>query len=197
MLSKFAKLLLGKQNKLNEEKPVMRKEGFEIPTVDFVFREAGEFITRQSNELFKNKRVVVFALPGAFTPTCSAYQLPGFEEKYDEFVSLGIDEIYCLSVNDGFAMNAWAKDQNIQNVKLIPDGNADFTRSMGMLVKKNNLGFGTRSWRYAMVVDNNVIEKIFIESGFSDNAESDPYEVSTPENVLEYVKSKTRELVPV
>ncbi len=197
MLSKFAKLLLEKQNKLNEEKPVMRKEGFEIPTVDFVFREAGEFITRQSNELFKNKRVVVFALPGAFTPTCSAYQLPGFEEKYDEFVSLGIDEIYCLSVNDGFAMNAWAKDQNIQNVKLIPDGNADFTRSMGMLVKKNNLGFGTRSWRYAMVVDNNVIEKIFIESGFSDNAESDPYEVSTPENVLEYVKSKTRELVPV
>jgi peroxiredoxin len=197
MLSKFAKLLLEKQNKLNEEKTVMRKEGFEIPTVDFVFREAGEFITRQSNELFKNKRVVVFALPGAFTPTCSAYQLPGFEEKYDEFVSLGIDEIYCLSVNDGFAMNAWAKDQNIQNVKLIPDGNADFTRSMGMLVKKNNLGFGTRSWRYAMVVDNNVIEKIFIESGLSDNAESDPYEVSTPENVLEYVKSKTRELVPV
>lgn len=185
-------------NKKEETKKVeMRKEGFEIPTVDFVFREAGEFITRQSDELFKNKRVVVFALPGAFTPTCSAYQLPGFEEKYDEFVSLGIDEIYCLSVNDGFVMNAWAKEQNIQNVKLIPDGNADFTRSMGMLVKKNNLGFGTRSWRYAIVVDNNVIEKIFIESGFSDNAESDPYEVSTPENVLEYVKSKTLELVPV
>ncbi len=110
----------------------MRKEGYQIPQVEFIFREAGEFVTRTSTELFNGKRVVIFSLPGAFTPTCSAYQLPGFEEKYEDFKNLGIDEIYCISVNDGFVMNAWAQDQNIQNVKLIPDGNAYFTRSMGM-----------------------------------------------------------------
>ena len=112
----------------------MRKEGYEIPQVEFVFREAGEFVTRTSKDLFDSKKVVVFSLPGAFTPTCSAYQLPGFEENYGTFRDLGIDAIYCISVNDAFTMNAWAQDQNIKNVKLIPDGNAYFTRSMGMLV---------------------------------------------------------------
>lgn len=172
-------------------------EGSTVPNVDFVFREAGEFITRNSSELFSNKRVVIFSLPGAFTPTCSAYQLPGFEEMYDDFQSLGIDDIYCISVNDGFVMNAWANDQNIKNVRLIPDGNASFTRAMGMLVSKSNLGFGSRSWRYAMIVDDNTIEKIFIEPGLRENADTDPYEVSTPENVFSYIKSKTRELVSV
>jgi peroxiredoxin len=167
----------------------MRSEGYQIPQVEFVFRENGEFITRTSADLFDGKRVVIFSLPGAFTPTCSAYQLPGFEEKYEEFTALGIDDIYCISVNDGFVMNAWAQDQNIANVKLIPDGNSYFTRSMGMLVSKSNLGFGDRSWRYAAVVDNGIITKLFIEDGMRDNADTDPYEVSTPENVLEYVKS--------
>ena len=167
----------------------MRKEGYQVPQVEFVFREAGEFITRTSSELFDGKRVIVFSLPGAFTPTCSAYQLPGFEEKYDDFANLGIDDIYCISVNDGFVMNAWAQDQNIENVKLIPDGNAYFTRSMGMLVNKSNLGFGDRSWRYAMVVDNGIIEKLFIEDGIRDNADTDPYMESTPENVYSYIKS--------
>jgi len=167
----------------------MRSEGYQIPQVEFVFREAGEFVTRTSSELFNGKRVVIFSLPGAFTPTCSAYQLPGFEEKYEEFKALGIDEIYCISVNDGFVMNAWAQDQNIQNVKLIPDGNAYFTRSMGMLVSKSNLGFGERSWRYAAVVDNGLIEKLFVEAGQRDNADTDPYEETTPESVLDYVKS--------
>ena len=175
----------------------MRKEDFQVPQVSFVFRENGEFVTRTTSELFDNKRVVIFSLPGAFTPTCSAYQLPGFEENYDEFTSLGIDAIYCLSVNDGFVMNAWAQDQNIEKVKLIPDGNAYFTRSMGYLVNKSNLGFGQRSWRYAAVVDNGIIEKLFLEDGFRDNADTDPYEVSTPENVLEYVKSTVRETAPV
>ena len=175
----------------------MRKEDFQVPQVSFVFRENGEFVTRTSAELFNNKRVVIFSLPGAFTPTCSAYQLPGFEENYDEFTSLGIDAIYCLSVNDGFVMNAWAQDQNIEKVKLIPDGNAYFTRSMGYLVNKSNLGFGQRSWRYAAVVDNGIIEKLFLEDGFRDNADTDPYEVSTPENVLEYVKTTVRETAPV
>jgi len=173
----------------------VRKEGYEIPQVEFVFRESGEFVTRTSNELFKDKRVVLFSLPGAFTPTCSAYQLPGFEEKYDEFTALGIDAIYCISVNDGFVMNSWAQDQNIQNVKLIPDGNAYFTRSMGQLVSKTNLGFGERSWRYAAVVNDGIIEKLFEEVGKQDNAPTDPYEVTTPENVLEYVKTELREAV--
>ncbi len=173
----------------------MRKEGYQIPQVEFVFRENGEFVTRTTSELFADKRVVIFSLPGAFTPTCSAYQLPGFEEKYDDFIGLGIDEIYCISVNDGFVMNAWAQDQNIQNVKLIPDGNAYFTRSMGMLVRKSNLGFGERSWRYAAVVDHGIIEKLFVEAGQSDNAATDPYEETTPEKVLEYVKSEVREAV--
>ena len=116
-----------------------------IPNVSFFFREDGEFVTRNTTELFEGKRVVIFSLPGAFTPTCSAYQLPGFEERYEEFDALGIDAIYCISVNDAFVMNAWAKTQNLQHVKVIPDGNGEFTRLMGMLVKKDNLGFGMRS----------------------------------------------------
>jgi peroxiredoxin len=170
----------------------MRKENYQIPQVQFIFRENGEFVTRTSADLFDGKRVVIFSLPGAFTPTCSAYQLPGFEEKYQDFIGLGIDDIYCLSVNDGFVMNAWAQDQNIEKVKLIPDGNAYFTRSMGMLVSKSNLGFGDRSWRYAAVVDNGVIEKLFVEVGQRDNADSDPYEQTTPENVLEYVSANVK-----
>ena len=172
----------------------MRKEQYQVPQVEFVFRENGEFVTRTTADLFDGKRVVIFSLPGAFTPTCSAYQLPGFEEKYDEFTSLGIDAIYCLSVNDGFVMNAWAKDQGIEKVTLVPDGNAYFTRSMGYLVNKSNLGFGQRSWRYAAVVNDGVIEKIFVEEGLRDNADSDPYEASTPENVLNYIRSSVLEL---
>ena len=170
----------------------MRKEQYEVPQVEFVFRENGEFVTRTTAELFNNKRVVIFSLPGAFTPTCSAYQLPGFEEKYDEFTALGVDAIYCISVNDGFVMNAWGQDQNIEKVKLIPDGNAYFTRSMGYLVNKSNLGFGQRSWRYAAVVENGIIENIFVEDGYRDNADTDPYEASTPEVVMEYVKSTVK-----
>jgi peroxiredoxin len=170
----------------------MRSEGYQVPQVQFTFRENGEFVTRTSAELFDGKRVVIFSLPGAFTPTCSAYQLPGFEEKYEDFIGLGIDDIYCVSVNDGFVMNAWARDQNIEKVKLVPDGNAYFTRSMGMLVSKSNLGFGDRSWRYAAVVDNGIIQKLFVEVGQRDNADSDPYEATTPENVLEYVSANVK-----
>ena len=171
----------------------MRKEGYQVPQVEFVFRENGEFVNRTTADLFDGKRVVILSLPGAFTPTCSAYQLPGFEEKYEDFAALGIDAIYCVSVNDVFVMNAWAQDQNIEKVKLIPDGNAYFTRSMGMLVNKSNLGFGDRSWRYAAVVDNGVIQKLFVEDGQRDNADTDPYEATTPEAVFEYVKSSVRE----
>ncbi len=172
----------------------MRKEGYEVPQVEFIFRESGEFVTRKSSELFDNKRVVIFSLPGAFTPTCSAYQLPGFEENYGAFRDLGIDAIYCISVNDAFTMNAWSQDQDIRNVKLIPDGNAYFTRSMGQLVAKTNLGFGQRSWRYAAVVTDGIIERLFEEPGKCDNADSDPYEVTTPENVLNYIRTSVLEL---
>jgi peroxiredoxin len=166
----------------------MRLEKFKVPVVDFIFREDGEFVTRSSINLFAGKRVVLFSLPGAFTPTCSAYQLPGFEEKYDEFLELGIDDIYCISVNDAFVMNAWGKDQSIEKVKLIPDGNAYFTRSMGQLVNKSNLGFGERSWRYAAVIDDGIIEKLFIEKMKIDNSSQDPYEETTPEKVFEYLQ---------
>ena len=137
-----------------------------------------------SAEYFSGKRVILFSLPGAFTPTCSTYQLPGFEELFNEFKKKGVDEIYCLSVNDAFVMNAWAKSQNIDNVKLIPDGSGEFTRKMGMLVDKDNLGFGMRSWRYAAIVNNGIVEKWFEEPGFEDNCDSDPYEVTTPEALL-------------
>ena len=136
-------------------------------------------------DYFASKRVVVFSLPGAFTPTCSTYQLPGFEALYPTFKNRGIDEIYCVSVNDAFVMNKWAADQSIQDVKLICDGNADFTRGMNMDVQKENLGFGTRSWRYAMVVNNGLIESMFIEEGREDNHEEDPYEYTIPAFILD------------
>ena len=111
-----------------------------------------------SEDIFSGRRIVVFALPGAFTPTCSSSHLPGFEQKYEEFKALGVDEVYCLSVNDAFSMFQWGRQLGIEKVKLLPDGNADFTRQMGMLVRKENLGFGDRSWRYSMLVRNGVIE---------------------------------------
>lgn len=140
-----------------------------------------------SYDYFAGKRVVLFSLPGAFTPTCSTYQLPGFEQNYEQFKALGIDEIYCLSVNDSFVMNKWAADQNVQNVKVIPDGSGVFTANMNMLVQKDNLGFGVRSWRYAVIVDNGKIEKWFIEPGIEHNCATDPYGESSPENVLQYL----------
>lgn len=138
-----------------------------------------------STELFDNKRVILFALPGAFTPTCSTYQLPDFEKLYPSFQERGIQEIYCLSVNDSFVMNAWAKQQGLQNVKVIPDGSGEFTRKMGMLVSKDNLGFGMRSWRYAVILNDGVVEQAFVEPGFEDNAGGDPYAVSSPQNILD------------
>jgi thioredoxin-dependent peroxiredoxin len=168
-----------------------------VPEVFFHTREIGPdneygWVHKSTDYIFGNKRVVVFALPGAFTPTCSTYQLPGYEEKYEDFLALGIDEVYCLSVNDSFVMNAWFKQQDIQNVKPLPDGSGDFTFAMGMSVAKMNLGFGYRSWRYAMVVNDGEIEKMFEEPGKVGNCPVDPYEVSDPDNVLEYLKNNAR-----
>lgn len=143
-----------------------------------------------SYDLFANKKVVLFSLPGAFTPTCSTMQLPGFEKSFGKFRDLGIDEIYCVSVNDSFVMNKWAKDQALYNVKVIPDGSGRLTSEMHMLVAKDNLGFGWRSWRYAVVVDNGNIEKWFIEPGIGHDVEDDPYGETSPENILEYLTSR-------
>ena len=171
------------------------------PDVTFAFREGdempegggcpigGQFVYKTSKELFGGKRVVIFSLPGAFTPTCSSQQLPGYERLYDEFRALGIDEIYCVSVNDAFVMNAWAQQLGIQKVKMLPDGNGDFTRLMGMLVSKSSIGFGDRSHRYAAVLTDMVREKLFTEPGREDNFAGDPYGESSPENVLQYLRS--------
>lgn len=143
-------------------------------------------------DYFAGKRVVLFSLPGAFTPTCSTMQLPGFEQKFAEFKALGIKDIYCVSVNDAFVMNCWAKDQKIKKVKMIPDGSANFTSAMRMDVYKDNLGFGRRSWRYACVVNNGQIEKWFIEGDVvEDNVDSDPYGVTSPENILNWLRENS------
>ena len=145
----------------------------------------GEWKDVSTKELFGDKKVVIFSLPGAFTPTCSGEQLPTYDEMYSQFKDKGIDDVYCVSVNDAFVMNAWARDLGIKNVKMIPDGDGTFTRSMGMLVNKPKQGFGMRSWRYAAIVNNGTIENMFIEPGQNDfSDDDDPYTVTSPEHVL-------------
>lgn len=143
-----------------------------------------------TDEIFEGKRVVLFALPGAFTPTCSTSHLPRYEELFEDFQKLGVDSVICLSVNDAFTMYQWGKHQGAENVFLLPDGNGEFSRKMGMLVDKSNLGFGMRSWRYSMVVDNGEIEQMFVEPDYGDNCPTDPFEVSDADTMLKYLKSK-------
>ena len=142
-----------------------------------------------SEDIFSGKKVIVFALPGAFTPTCSNSHLPGFEDNYDEFRSLGIDEIYCLSVNDAFTMFQWGRHQGVERVKLLPDGSGEFSRLIGMLVRKDNVGFGERSWRYSMLVEDGQVTALFSEAGKCDNAATDPFEVSGADTMLNHLKS--------
>ncbi len=141
-----------------------------------------------TNDIFKGKKIVVFALPGAYTPTCSSTHLPGFDENYQALIDQGVDEVFCLSVNDAFTMFQWSKHLGVAKVKMLPDGNGDFSRMMGMLVKKENLGFGMRSWRYSMVVEDKRIIKLFSEPGKSDNCPDDPFSVSDVDTMLEYLK---------
>lgn len=173
--------------------------GVRVPAVTFKTRVRDESIEgpnpfrwqdMTSDDYFKGKRVVLFSLPGAFTPTCSTYQLPGYEKGAQDFRDNGIDEIYCMSVNDSFVMNAWARNQELENVKVIPDGSATFTRQIGMLVDKDNLGFGARSWRYAAVINDGVIEAWFEEPGREDNHGEDPYGESSPETVLAWLRNE-------
>jgi peroxiredoxin len=178
----------------------MSKIGTKLPSVTFRVRVRDESIggdnpfrweDKSTDDFFANKKVVVFSLPGAYTPTCSTYQLPGFENNAQAFYDKGVDEIYCISVNDSFVMNKWAKDQGIENVKVIPDGNGEFTEGLGMLSCFTARGFGCRSWRYAMVVDNGVISHFAEEPGRLDASvdsdparDTDPYTVTSPEAVL-------------
>lgn len=172
--------------------------GVKVPNVVFKTRVRDESVggpnpfrwqDMTSDDYFKGKRVILFSLPGAFTPTCSTYQLPGFEENFAKFQELGVDGIYCMSVNDSFVMNKWAEAQGVKNVDVIPDGSGEFTRKVGMLVRKDNLGFGLRSWRYAAIINDGVVEAWFEEPGLEDNHGEDPYGESAPENLLKYLEA--------
>ena len=169
----------------------------QVPNVVFKTRVRDESVEgdnpyrwedKTTDDLFAGKRVVVFSLPGAFTPTCSSNHLPRYEALYDDFKAQGIDEIICVSVNDAFVMFQWGKHIGNEKIFLLPDGSGEFTRKMGMLVNKDNLGFGMRSWRYSMLVDDGKVEKMFVEPGFSDNCPTDPFEVSDADTMLAYLK---------
>ncbi len=168
-------------------------EGQNVPQVTFAVRSNDEWQQITTDQLFANKTVVVFSLPGAFTPTCSSTHLPRYNELASTLKDNGVDDIICMSVNDTFVMNAWAQDQEAENITVIPDGNGEFTDGMGMLVDKNDLGFGKRSWRYSMLVKNGVIEKMFIEP----NVPGDPFEVSDADTMLDYINPQAKKPQPV
>jgi thioredoxin-dependent peroxiredoxin len=179
---------INKHLKNNRNKMI---EGKKCSNVNLKIRKIGKWVDVKTDDIFKGKKVILFSLPGAFTPVCSEKQLPGFEENYDKLLGLGINEIYCISVNDGFVMNAWADHQKLKKVKVLPDGNADFTRSMGMLVEKKHVGFGQRSWRYCAIIDDGIIEKWWQEDGMNnEGSDKDPYEQTTPDNCLKYLSKK-------
>ncbi len=168
-----------------------------VPNIVFKTRVRDESISGDNpfrwqdvstDDIFKGKSIVVLALPGAFTPTCSSTHLPGFEAKYDELKAKGVDEVYCVSVNDAFTMFQWSTNLQVEKVKMLPDGNGDFTRLMGMLVKKENLGFGDRSWRYSMHAVDGEIKKMFAEPGLMDNCPDDPFTCSDIDTMLDYLK---------
>ena len=159
------------------------REGERVPEVTFKLREGAEWRERTSAEIFDGRTVVLFALPGAFTPTCSSTHVPGYDRLAPVLAEHGVDEVICLSVNDAFVMDAWQKDQDAHRVTFLADGSGAFTSGMGMLVNKDDLGFGMRSWRYSMLVRDGVVEKMFIEP----EVEGDPFEVSDAETMLRHV----------
>ena len=164
------------------------REGRRVPNATFRVRENNEWKSLTTSELFDGKTVVVFSLPGAFTPTCSSTHLPRYNELAPAFFANGVDSILCVSVNDTFVMNEWAKDQDADNITLVPDGNGEFTEGMGMLVDKAELGFGKRSWRYSMLVKDGVIQKMFIEP----QKPGDPFEVSDADTMLRYINANAK-----
>jgi len=169
------------------------KEGQAVPNVTFKTRINNDWMDVTTKSLFENKTVVVFSLPGAFTPTCSSTHLPRYNELAGVLKANGVDDIVCISVNDTFVMNAWLSDQDAENITVIPDGNGEFTDGMGMLVDKQEIGFGKRSWRYSMLVKNGVITKMFIEP----NKPGDPFEVSDADTMLNYINCDAQTPVDV
>ncbi|WP_437962870.1 glutathione peroxidase (plasmid) [Sorangium sp. So ce119] len=163
-------------------------EGQRVPDVTFRTRVDGQWKDVTTKDVFSGKKVVVFALPGAFTPTCSSSHVPRYNELAGEFKRRGVDAIACVSVNDAFVMDEWGKAQHAEKVQFLPDGNGEFTEKMGMLVDKANLGFGKRSWRYSMLVDDGVIKKMFIEP----EVEGDPFEVSDADTMLKYLDPQSK-----
>jgi glutaredoxin-like protein len=159
------------------------RESRKVPQVTFQTRQHHEWVDVTTDEVFKGKTVVVFSLPGAFTPTCSSTHVPRYNQLTPTFKQHGVDEVICISVNDAFVMNEWQKEQKAYNITFLPDGNGDFSRGMGMLVPKNDLGFGERSWRYSMLVKDGVIEKMFIEP----DVPGDPFEVSDADTMLAHI----------
>jgi glutaredoxin-like protein len=159
------------------------REGQRVPNVTFRTRKNNEWLNVTTDEIFAGKTVVVFSLPGAFTPTCSSTHVPGYNDLAKTFKANGVDEIVCISVNDTFVMNEWAREQKADNITMLPDGNGEFTEGMGMLVDKADLGFGKRSWRYSMLVKDGVVEKMFIEP----EEPGDPFKVSDAETMLNYI----------
>jgi glutaredoxin-like protein len=164
------------------------QEGKKVPNVTFRTRVGSEWRNISSDEIFNGKTVVVFSLPGAFTPTCSSTHVPGYDELAPAFRANGVDRIVCVSVNDAFVMNEWAANQGADNVLFLPDGNGEFTAGMGQLVDKGDLGFGKRSWRYSMLVRNAIVEKMFVEP----NKPGDPFEVSDAATMLAYINPQAR-----
>lgn len=172
---------------------LLHKEGQRVPVVTFKTRKSEDWVDVTTSDLFDGKKVVVFSLPGAYTPTCSSTHLPRFNELATTFKANGIDDVVCMAVNDAFVMNEWGKAQEAENLTLIPDGNGKFSEGMGLLVDKSDLGFGKRSWRYSMLVNDGKIEKMFIEP----EKDGDPFEVSDADTMLKYVAPKATAPEPV
>lgn len=158
-------------------------EGKRIPNVTFKTRQDHEWVDVASDDIFAGKSVVVFSLPGAFTPTCSSSHVPRYNQLVPLFRANGIDDVICVSVNDAFVMNEWKRSQNADRITFLPDGNGDFSAGMGLLVGKEDLGFGKRSWRYSMLVRDGVIEKMFVEP----EEPGDPFHVSDADTMLKYL----------
>jgi glutaredoxin-like protein len=159
------------------------RNGKPVPQVTFRTRQDHEWVNLSSDDVFKGKTVIVFSLPGAFTPTCSSTHVPRYNQLAPEFRKHGVDDIVCMSVNDAFVMNEWQREQHAENLTFIPDGNGDFSDRMGMLVDKHDLGFGKRSWRYSMLVKDGIVDKMFVEPDLP----GDPFQVSDADTMLDYI----------
>jgi|ERR1700761_873779 peroxiredoxin len=154
------------------------KVGDKIPSATLMQMKDGGPKPVKTDELFAGKKVVVFALPGAFTPTCSAKHLPGFVTHADEIKGKGVDAIVCLSVNDAFVMGAWGDQQKVgDKVMMLADGNGDFTKALGLEMDGTKFGMGKRSQRYSMIVDDGVVKEINVE-------EPGAFSVSSAEHIL-------------